>query len=169
MASRETIEYWWQSIRHRPLSRPQRTVGPNDNNPPKMRFKKFMKLTDYTYACNDFNKLKGPETEVMQICWNLLGKLREIPSSELIFGVFYLFGTTVQWPQLSSLRMIYRYGAPSVLKESKQWHLLLLTTQMHIVLFSDKLLWEKTVHYKASLQFFCDFPNPEKYGNKYFS
>ena len=41
--------------------------------------------------------------------------------------------------------MIYRYGAPSVLKESKQWHLLLLTTQMHIVLFSDKLLWEKTV------------------------
>ena len=48
-------------------------------------------------------------------------------------------------PLTVSCRMIYRYGAPSVLKESKQWHLLLLTTQMHIVLFSDKLLWEKTV------------------------
>ena len=35
----------------------------------------------------------------------------------------------MQRPQLSSLRMIYRYGAPSVLKESKQWHLLLLTTR----------------------------------------
>ena len=58
MASRETIEYWWQSIRHRPLSRPQRTVGPNDNNPPKMRFKKFVKLTDYTYACNDLTSFE---------------------------------------------------------------------------------------------------------------
>ena len=29
-----------------------------------------------------------PETEVMWICWNLLGKTREITLSELIFGGF---------------------------------------------------------------------------------
>ena len=38
-----------------------------------------------------------PETEIMpEICWNLLGKTREIISSQLIFSwVCSLFGTTV--------------------------------------------------------------------------
>ena len=32
--------------------RPQCTVESNSKNPPKMRVIKFVKLTDYTYACN---------------------------------------------------------------------------------------------------------------------
>ena len=31
-------------------------VGPNDKNPPKTWFKKFVKLMDHTYACNSFDK-----------------------------------------------------------------------------------------------------------------
>ena len=34
----------------------RRTVGPNWKNPPKMRFKKFVKLTDHTCACYDLRK-----------------------------------------------------------------------------------------------------------------
>ena len=30
------------------------TLGPNVKNPPKMRFKRFVKLTNHTYAYNDF-------------------------------------------------------------------------------------------------------------------
>ena len=34
------------------------TVGPNCKSPPKMRFKKFVKLTDHTCACNDLTNFE---------------------------------------------------------------------------------------------------------------
>ena len=36
----------------------RRTVGPNWKNPPKMRFKKFVKLTDHTCACYDLTNFE---------------------------------------------------------------------------------------------------------------
>ena len=51
------------------------TVGPNFKNPPKMRFKTFVKLTDHTCACNDLTnfecEVKATEMEVMYICRKL--------------------------------------------------------------------------------------------------
>ena len=34
------------------------TVGPNVKNPPKIRLKKFVKLTDHTCACNDLTSFE---------------------------------------------------------------------------------------------------------------
>ena len=36
----------------------RRTVGPNCKNPPKIRFKKFVKLTNHTCACNDLTNFE---------------------------------------------------------------------------------------------------------------
>ena len=35
-----------------------RTVGPNCKNPPKMRFKNFVKLTGYTHSCNSLTNFE---------------------------------------------------------------------------------------------------------------
>ena len=64
-----------------------------------MRSKKIVKLTGYTYDCNS---LATFEYEVHALTgngnqMNLLEKNREITSSELIFGEFYPFGTTVHY------------------------------------------------------------------------
>ena len=40
--------------------------------------------------------MKWPETKIMWICWNLLGKICEIKSGKLIFGGFEIFGTIVR-------------------------------------------------------------------------
>jgi hypothetical protein len=45
--------------------------------------KKFVKLTGRTYACSslanlEYEHMKLPETEIMRICCNLLGKIREL-------------------------------------------------------------------------------------------
>jgi hypothetical protein len=36
----------------------RRTVGPSEKNPPKIRFKKFGKLTGHKYACNSLTNLQ---------------------------------------------------------------------------------------------------------------
>ena len=60
-------------------------VGPNVKNPTKIRFKKFVKLTDYTYACNSLTYFEyRTHPLIMEVDVNLLGKTREITSSELI-------------------------------------------------------------------------------------
>jgi hypothetical protein len=41
-----------------PVGRAQRTIGPNGKNPPKIRWKKIVKMTDYTCAGDDLTNLK---------------------------------------------------------------------------------------------------------------
>ena len=41
------------------------TVGPNFKNQPKMRFKKFVKLSNHTCACNDLTNF-GCEAQALQ-------------------------------------------------------------------------------------------------------
>ena len=56
----------------------------------KLDCKKFVKLTDHAYTSNSLTNFQAqPETEVIWIWWRLLGKTREITSSELIFGGYY--------------------------------------------------------------------------------
>ena len=83
----------------------QRALGPNVKKPPKMRFKKIVKLTCYTYVSNSLTNF---EHVVQVITGNgsylnlqiLHGKTRETSLSELIFGGFQTFGTFVQRTQL---------------------------------------------------------------------
>ena len=35
------------------------TVGPHGKNPPKIKLKKFVKLTDNNYACNDLTNFEA--------------------------------------------------------------------------------------------------------------
>ena len=50
-------------------------------NPPKMRFKKFVKLTDHTHACNNIAR-NGSYVNLQK-----LGKTREITNFWRIFGL----------------------------------------------------------------------------------
>ena len=49
------------------------TVGPNCKSPPKMRFKKFVKLTDHTCACNHLTNSES----VCVLCYDRKRKLFE--------------------------------------------------------------------------------------------
>ena len=72
--------------------------GCTTKNAPRIRFKTFVKLTHHTGQSTTNSQilsiklLQSPETEIGV---NLLGKSCEITSSELIFGGFRPFGTTV--------------------------------------------------------------------------
>ena len=61
-----------------------------------------------------------PETEIMWICSNLLWKTRKITSSDLIFGEFGPFGTTVRQPATPD---VWQLDWP-------QWDLCHLTNKM---------------------------------------
>ena len=58
--------------------------------------------------------MKWPETEIMCIYKKLLGNICEITTSELIFGKFYLIGTTVPLPtgkfDPSTLQIVKKYS-----------------------------------------------------------
>ena len=78
-----------------------RTVGLISKDPPKMRFKKFAKLTGYTQACNSLTIFEyeshamtrnGNENKSTE---NWFKKTCEISSRKLIFGGFQPFGITV--------------------------------------------------------------------------
>ena len=54
------------------------TVGPNVKNPPKMRLRKFVKLTGYTYACNSLTNFEsevhamtgnGNQVNLLKLAW----------------------------------------------------------------------------------------------------
>ena len=67
---------------------------------------------DWSFLClQHFSKvfnmkcMQWPETEVMWIYWNLLGKIREITLNELIFGGFTPFETTVRWLHLEAKKL----------------------------------------------------------------
>ena len=61
-----------------------------------MKLKKVVKLTGYTYACNSMTNFEY-EAHSMTGNGNKVNvlKLREITTSDLNFGGFELFGTTV--------------------------------------------------------------------------
>ena len=54
------LHHHWVALPVAPArsSGPWRTARPNCKNPPKMRFKKFVKLTDHTQACNDLTNFE---------------------------------------------------------------------------------------------------------------
>ena len=74
--------------------RRQQRRTPNVKNPPKIKSKKFVKLTDHTCA---YNTLTDFEYKRKFISGNgYICKLAEITSSEFVFGGFLLFGTTMR-------------------------------------------------------------------------
>ena len=60
---------------------PMRTVGPNGKNPPKIKFKKIVKLSVHSYACNDLTNF---ESKVHA----KTGNGNAVNLSESIFGGF---------------------------------------------------------------------------------
>ena len=61
-----------------PAARSRYTVGPNNKNPPKIRFIKFVKLTGYTYACNSLTNFEsevhamtrnGNQVNLLKLAW----------------------------------------------------------------------------------------------------
>ena len=82
-------------------TQPSSTAGPYVKNLPKIRFPKFVKLTDYTYAFNSLTNFKyvdqrktghGNHLNLLKLPW----KTRENTSSKFIFGGILLFGPTVR-------------------------------------------------------------------------
>ena len=65
----------------------QPTVGPNVSKPAKNKIQKICEIhwsllmTATVWQILNMNWMQWPETESFQICWNLLGKIHEIPSS----------------------------------------------------------------------------------------
>ena len=55
-------QFWPPSRPPRPscgqLLPPPRKIGPNSKNPPKLRWKKIVKLTNHTCACNDLTNFE---------------------------------------------------------------------------------------------------------------
>ena len=74
--------------------KPRRTVGPIIKNPPKIRFKTFVKLTDHTCASNDLTNFKcKAQTMTGNGNFGIMLRLsskktRENTLVELIFGEF---------------------------------------------------------------------------------
>ena len=70
---------------------------PNSKNPPKIKFEKFVKLTDLTCACNDLTNFECEAQATGNGSYMNLKKLpsREITWANLCFGGFSTFGTTV--------------------------------------------------------------------------
>ena len=98
-----------QRSKREPIVAFYRTIGLNSKNPPKLRFKKFVKLTGYLclqqfdkfWKWSAYNDLKRKSSKFAETC---LEKNTEITSSELIYGEFYLFGTTVCRSRFKSLQ-----------------------------------------------------------------
>ena len=101
---------WWKEQRRLLF-----TVGPSSKNPPKIKFRKFVKLTHYLvilmpatlWQILNMKCMQWPETLIKWIWWNLLEKTREITSSELIFGGFPrlkpLCTGAWKWPMIEQL------------------------------------------------------------------
>ena len=69
------------SVLREPMACSRRTVGPNVKNPPKMQSKKIVKLTDHTYASQQFDKFllrrvcnnwKRKSHESVEICLEVI-------------------------------------------------------------------------------------------------
>ena len=76
----------------------QNTVGPICKNPPTIRLKKLWNwlMSATIWHIFSMRHKQWTETEIISIWWNLLEKIREINSGEIIFGGFKPFWTNVQ-------------------------------------------------------------------------
>ena len=100
-------------------------VGPNYKNPLNIILKNSLNWLIILRPATVWQILRMKRMKIVRIIWKLLVKIREMTSSELIFGGFQLFGTTVV-PVVASRLPFFSYWVYCNCNPAKQPCLLII-------------------------------------------